>query len=90
MICDHEGRVVAALSTKLWCPFVPLEAEAMAFMEAIDFTWDVGIRDAHFECDSLVVYDDVRDLSTPPVGLATLFQACVLGYKIFAQCKCCI
>ena len=83
MICDHEGRVVAALSTKLWCPFVPLEAEAMAFMEAIDFTWDVGIRDAHFESDSLVVCDALRGLSTPLVGISNIVSNMCLRLQYF-------
>ena len=74
---------MAALSTKLWYPFVPLEVEAMAFMEAIDFAWDVGVRDAHFESDSLMVCDALRGLSTPPVGISNIVSSMCLRLQDF-------
>ena len=43
--------VATALSKKLYFPLSPLEVEAKALEEAVDFAWDVGIRDACFECD---------------------------------------
>ena len=52
IIRDQGGLVAAALSKKVFCPLGPLEAEAKALEEVVDFTWDVGIRDVHFECDS--------------------------------------
>ena len=51
IIRDHGGLVATALSKKVFCPLGPLEVEAKALEEAVDFAWDVGIRDAHFECD---------------------------------------
>lgn len=52
VIKDHECLVVATTSKRLNFPLEPLEVEAKAFEEAIDFAWDIGIRNAHFECES--------------------------------------
>ena len=62
VIHDHEGRVVAALSKKLHYPLGPLEAEAKAMEEAVEFAWDVGIQDAHFESDSLTLSNAIQGL----------------------------
>ena len=43
LICDSEGRVEAALSKKLPIPLGPLETEAKALEEGVQFVWDVGI-----------------------------------------------
>ena len=32
----------------MFFPLGPLEAKAKALEEAVDFAWDVGIRDVHF------------------------------------------
>lgn len=52
VIRDHGCLVAATMSKRLNFPLEPLEVEAKAFEEAIDFAWDIGIRNAHFECDS--------------------------------------
>ncbi|KAL0000464.1 hypothetical protein SO802_014245 [Lithocarpus litseifolius] len=64
VIRDHEGRVVTAL-----------KAKAIAFVEAIDFAWDVGISDAHF--------DTVRGLSTSPVGISNIVSSMCLRLQDF-------
>ena len=43
LIHDSEGRVEAALSKKLPIPLGPLETEAKALKEGVQFVWDVGI-----------------------------------------------
>ena len=48
VIQDSEGRLEAALSKNFRCPFGPLEAEAKAMEDGVQFAWDVGIRDAIF------------------------------------------
>ena len=48
IIRDQGGLVAVALSKKVFCPLGPLEAKAKALEEAVDFAWDVGIRDVHF------------------------------------------
>ena len=74
---------MAVLSKELWYPLGPLEAEAKALEEAIDFAWDVGIHDAHFECDSLVVFDVVRELSCPPVVISNIVSGTCLRMQDF-------
>ena len=44
-----------------------LEAEAKVLEEAVDFAWDVGTRDVHFECDSKLIVDAVFGVSSPQV-----------------------
>ena len=44
--------VATAMSKKIHFPLGPLEAKTKPLEEVVDFAWDVGIRDAHFECDS--------------------------------------
>ncbi|KAL0015830.1 hypothetical protein SO802_002899 [Lithocarpus litseifolius] len=51
VVRDHAGQAVAAMSKKMWVPLSPLEAEAKAMEEAIDFAWDIGLQDVVFECD---------------------------------------
>ena len=48
IIRDQGGLVATTLSKKVLCPLGPLEAKAKALEEAVDFAWDVGIRDVHF------------------------------------------
>ena len=45
----------------------PLEAEAKSLEEAVDFAWDVGTRDVHFECDSKLIIDAVLGVSSHQV-----------------------
>ena len=78
VIQDHEGQVVARLSKKLWYPLGPLEVEAKALEEAIEFAWEVGTHDAHFECDLLMVSNTVQELCCPPVVISKIVLACVL------------
>ena len=83
VIRDHEGLVVAALSKKLWYPLGPLEAEAKAMEEAVEFAWHVGIRDAHFECDSILVSDAVRGLTIPQVSISNIIYGTCHRLEVF-------
>lgn len=47
--------------------------------EAIDFAWDVGIRDA------LVVSDAVRGLSSPPVAISNIVSGMCLRMQDFCS-----
>ena len=50
----------------------PLKAEAKALEEATEFPWDVGIHGFHFEYDSLVVSDAMREVCYPPVVISNI------------------
>ena len=53
----------------MFCPLDHLEAEAKALEEVVDFAWDVGIRDVHFECDSKMIVDVVLGVSCPQASI---------------------
>ena len=53
----------------MFCPLGPLEVEAKALEEAVDFAWNIGIRDAHFECDSKMIVNAVLDVSCPQASI---------------------
>lgn len=63
---------MAALSKLLHYPLGPLEAEAKAPEEAVEFAQDVGIQDAQFECDSLLHSHAVQGVSIPPVVISNI------------------
>jgi len=52
-----------------------------ALEEAVDFAWDVGIWDAHFECDSQLVSNAIIGLSSPQVAICNIVF--VIDYRIF-------
>uniref|UniRef100_A0A7N2LJB8 RNase H type-1 domain-containing protein n=2 Tax=Quercus lobata TaxID=97700 RepID=A0A7N2LJB8_QUELO len=70
VIRDHFGAVVAAVSRKLKAPLGALEVEAKAMEEAVNFAWDMGIRECIFESDSLTVVNAMLRLTDPPSTIA--------------------
>ena len=66
VIRDHHGAVVAALSKKLKVPLGAIEVEAKAMEEAVNFAWEMGIRDCLFESDSLTVVNGMLRVTEPP------------------------
>ena len=72
VIRDHHGVVVAALSKKLKAPLGAIEVEEKAMEEAINFAWDMGIRDCLFESDSLTVVNAMLCLTDPPSSIANI------------------
>ena len=55
VIRDKNGVVIAALSKLVNAPLEAVEIEAKAMKSGVIFTWDVGIREAMFEGDSLTI-----------------------------------
>ena len=74
IIRDSEGRLEAALGKNFHCPFGPLEAEAKAMEDGVQFAWDVGIWNVIFECDSRIVFDALNGLSDPPTIVVNIIM----------------
>ena len=72
VIRDHHGAVVAALSKKLKAPLGAIEVEAKAMEEAVNFVWDMGIRDFLFESDSLTMVNAMLCLTNPPSSISNI------------------
>ena len=51
-----------------------LEAETKALEEIILFSWNVGVWDVIFECDSKIVCDAVTECSEPPLAISSLIE----------------
>ena len=49
-----------------------MEAEAKALEEAMEFAWDVGIQDAHFESNSFLLSNAVQGASIPLVAISNI------------------
>ena len=82
VIRDHHGVVVAALGKKLKALLGAIEVEAKAMKEAVNFTWDIGIRDCLFESDSLTVVNAMLRLTNPPSSIANIIaRSLSLLYK---------
>ena len=60
-----------------------MEAEAKPLEEAVDFTWDVGIQDAHFECDSQLVVDAVVGVTSPQVTIINIIAGICDRLQVF-------
>ena len=65
------------MSEKIHFPQGPLEAEAKPLEEAVDFAWDVGIWDAHFECDSQL------GLTSPQVTIINIIAGICDRVQVF-------
>jgi len=50
----------------------PLEAEVKATEEAVELAWDVGIQDAHFKSDSLILSIAIQGLCSPLVAISNV------------------
>ena len=55
-------------------PLGPLETEAKAKEEGIQFAWDVGIRNVVLESDSQIVISALIGSSEPPVVIANIIE----------------
>ena len=74
IICDHAGRVEAALSKQFAAPLRPLETEAKAMKEGVLFAWDVGILYIVVGSDSMIVIVALMGSSDPPAVIANIIE----------------
>ena len=64
--------MIAAFSKRWPYPLGSLEVEAKAWEVGALFAWEVGIKEAEFEGDSLVVYNALKGLVSPPSSVVNV------------------
>ena len=79
VIRDHNGAVVAALSKKLSVLLGAFETEAKAMEEAVEFAWNMGIRDCAFESEVQIVTNAMLCLTDAPLSIANIV-ACAVSH----------
>ena len=87
LIRDSTGEVVAALSKKWKWSLGAIEVEAKALEVGVIFAKDVGIRDAEFESDSLLVCNALQGLGLPPALVVTVLVGIMDQVSHFRQWK---
>ncbi|KAK9996316.1 hypothetical protein SO802_021002 [Lithocarpus litseifolius] len=86
-IRDEAGEVVTTLSKKWKCPLGAIEVEAKAAKAGVNFAREVGIRDAEFETDSLVIYNALRGHAAPPSLVVNVVAGLLNQASLFRQWK---
>lgn len=74
VVRDHMGNVAAAMSKKFIVPLGPLEVEAKATEEAIQFAWQMGFYEVQFEGDSQLAIHSLLGLLSPPTSILNIFS----------------
>lgn len=74
VICDHEGSVIATMSTHLPLPLGPLEAKAKAMDEAVFFAWDIVVYGIIFKGDSCIVSHALFGSTSPRSFIAIIIS----------------
>ena len=87
VVRDHFGVVRVALSMKFHGLLRPLETEAKAMEEGLQFAWDQGVNAAIFERDSMVVYNSLTGSIIPPSSICNLIIGSLLQAAQFGKCK---
>ena len=89
VIRDHHGVVMAALSKKLTAPLGALETKAKAMEEAVEFAWNMGIRDCVFESDAQIVTNAMLRLTDAPSSIANIVAGAVSHLHKFRSVQFC-
>ena len=84
---DNKGQCVAAMSKKMWVPLGPLEAEAKAMEEGIDFAWDAGMRNMDFETDSEILHGALTGSIMPPATILNIISSCLIQLQDFRSVR---
>ena len=85
IIRDGVGHVVAALSKRWNYPLGTIEAEAKVWEAGVLCARDMGIRDAEFEGDSLVVCNVLQGLASPSTSVANVLTSFLNHASLFRQ-----
>ena len=87
IIRDGAGEVIAVLSKKWRCPLGAVEAEAKAVEAGVNFAWEIGIREAEFEMDSLTICNALHGLVSPPSSIVNVLAGVRNRVSSFRQWK---
>ena len=86
IIRDDTGAVVVAMSKKIAVPLGALETEAKVMETRVRFAAEVGIRDAIFEGDSILVYNAVHGLGSASTAIQNIVTGILRqaqGFRMF-------
>ena len=72
IIRDSDGSVIGACSKKIHFPLVAMEVEAKAVEFRLHFAKDLLIQDFILEGDSLVLFNALSKISSPPSSIAAM------------------
>ena len=72
IIRDSDGSVIGACSKKIHFPLGAVEVEAKAVEFGLHFAKDLLIQDFILEGDSLVVFNALSKISSPPSSIAAM------------------
>ncbi|XP_075645329.1 uncharacterized protein LOC142616340 [Castanea sativa] len=87
LIRDGDGEVIIALSKKWKWSLGAIEAKAKALEAGVVFAKDVGIRDAEFESDSLLIFNALQGLGSPPSSVVTVLAGIMDQVSHFKRWK---
>ena len=85
IIRDEAGEVIAALCKKWKWPLGAIETEAKAMEAGVEFAKDVGIIEAEFESDSLMVCNVLQGLSSLPSSIMNILAGVMNQLSCFRQ-----
>ena len=86
IIRDGVGHVVGALNSWNY-PLGAIKAEAKAWEASVLFAKDMGIQDAEFEGNSLVLCNVLQGLASPPTSVANVLIDFLNHALLFRQWK---
>lgn len=87
LIRGGDGEVIIALSKKWKWSLGAIEAKAKALEAGVVFAKDVGIRDAEFESDSLLIFNALQGLGSPPSSVVTVLAGIMDQVSHFRRWK---
>ena len=87
IIKDGVGHVMAALSKRWNYSLGTIEAKAKVWEVGVLFARDMGIRDAEFKGDSLVVCNVLQGLASLPTSVANVLIGFLNHASLFMQWK---
>ena len=86
MICDSNGKVIAALSSPMVGPLGALETKAKSMEVGLRFALDIGIWDVVVKCDALAVFNAVQGFAAPSSSMLFIVDSILQQARWFRSC----